>query len=153
MSLAHELIDYAKSFLGVPYVWGGNNRLAGMDCSGFVCEVLRSVGLLGSEDHTAQGIFDTLSALPNVRTSNRGAVFIGSVLFFKGSNEERISHVAIALNWKQMIEAGGAGSACTDKDKAAKLGAMVRVRPIKSRSDLFCVLRPDYVGIEMGALT
>ncbi|MGX5873028.1 C40 family peptidase, partial [Burkholderia gladioli] len=31
-----KMIDNAKQFLGIPYVWGGNSPEQGMDCSGFV---------------------------------------------------------------------------------------------------------------------
>lgn len=31
-----EIIDRARSLLGLPYVWGGNNTARGMDCSAYV---------------------------------------------------------------------------------------------------------------------
>ncbi|MBQ9605004.1 MAG: SH3 domain-containing protein, partial [Firmicutes bacterium] len=33
---AAELIDYAKQFIGTPYVYGGTSLTAGVDCSGFI---------------------------------------------------------------------------------------------------------------------
>ena len=39
-------LKIAESHLGLAYMWGGNNARTGFDCSGFVVEVLRSVGVL-----------------------------------------------------------------------------------------------------------
>ena len=38
------MIEYSKTFIGKPYRWGGEGVL-GFDCSGFIQEVLRCVGL------------------------------------------------------------------------------------------------------------
>jgi cell wall-associated NlpC family hydrolase len=39
-----NLLQYAMSFLGTPYVWGGTSR-SGSDCSGFVQQVWGAVGV------------------------------------------------------------------------------------------------------------
>jgi cell wall-associated NlpC family hydrolase len=39
-----RLLEIAKSWLGAPYVWGGNTR-DGVDCSGFVGGVFREYGI------------------------------------------------------------------------------------------------------------
>lgn len=39
------LINYGMQFLGVPYVWGGNDLASGVDCSGFTRGVMASVGV------------------------------------------------------------------------------------------------------------
>lgn len=38
-----DVIDYSKQFIGVPYVWGGDNP-KGFDCSGFTKYVLKEYG-------------------------------------------------------------------------------------------------------------
>lgn len=51
------LVTTALSYLGTPYIWGGDDP-SGFDCSGFVIECLKSVGLLSEkEDYTADGLY------------------------------------------------------------------------------------------------
>ena len=40
-----RVVDYAKQFLGNPYVWGGTSLTEGADCSGFVQSVYRKFGV------------------------------------------------------------------------------------------------------------
>lgn len=113
----------ALKMYGTPYVWGGNDMTTGVDCSGFVCEVARSVGLLGKQDLTAQMLHDRfLNYKPGKNT----------ILFF-GEDTDSITHVAIAINEEYMIEAGGEGRIETDK-------GYVRIRPISSRIDCVAIL-------------
>lgn len=44
-SIRQKIVDLAKSQLGVPYVWGGTSWGKGMDCSGFVQQVYKQVGV------------------------------------------------------------------------------------------------------------
>lgn len=38
------IVDYAKQWIGTPYVWGGTSLTNGADCSGFVCRVYEHFG-------------------------------------------------------------------------------------------------------------
>lgn len=49
-----DLVEYAKQFIGNPYVWGGTSLTKGADCSGFVLSVFKKYGI-------------TLSLLPEHR--------------------------------------------------------------------------------------
>lgn len=40
-----SVVDYAKQFLGNPYVWGGTSLTRGTDCSGFVKSVYANFGI------------------------------------------------------------------------------------------------------------
>lgn len=40
-----QIIDKAKSALGVQYVWGGNSLTSGVDCSGLVQQVFKTFGI------------------------------------------------------------------------------------------------------------
>lgn len=121
---------YALSHLGVPYVWGGNNRLEGMDCGAIVAEVLRSQGLVGPrEDMNAQMLFQRFGGAPSV-SPVRGA------LVFFGESAQTVRHVGIALDSRVMLEAGGGGRGFDRTLIEAKkgMGAMVRLRPIGASS-------------------
>ena len=39
------VVDYAKQFVGNPYVWGGTSLTKGADCSGFVLKVYEAFGV------------------------------------------------------------------------------------------------------------
>ncbi len=45
LTLGQRLVEASQSYLGVPYVWGGNTK-EGIDCSGFVKAVYESMGLI-----------------------------------------------------------------------------------------------------------
>ena len=40
-----SVVDYAKQFVGNPYVWGGTSLTSGADCSGFVQSVYSNFGV------------------------------------------------------------------------------------------------------------
>lgn len=42
---AATIINWAKQFVGTPYVWGGNSLSSGVDCSGLVQQVFRHFGV------------------------------------------------------------------------------------------------------------
>ena len=135
------LRDYAMSFLGTPYRFGGANRLQGLDCSEFVQELLRSVGLDPPGDQNAQALFDHFSTAGEWNRHGMGA------LAFYGKDAKHIGHVAMMLDTFRIIEAGGGDATTTTREAAEARGAMVRVRLLKARPDLVAVIRPRYVTI------
>ena len=126
-----KMLAYMWTFVGcTPYKMGGNViQDGGLDCSAFVLEGLRSVGKWGRSDARAQDIYNAGAKLGTVLGLKEITIEPGDILFF-GESDKKISHVAVALNSTQMIEAGG-----TDKD------GMVRVRPLAWRSDYVGVVR------------
>ena len=40
-----DVVQTAKKYLGIPYVWGGNNPKIGLDCSSFVQHTFRDLGV------------------------------------------------------------------------------------------------------------
>lgn len=90
------IIDYARAFLGVPYLWGGTSW-AGIDCSGFVQLCYRMGGYYLPRDGDQQdGFLFHAIERPQMRA--------GDLIFF-GSQE--ITHVGMAINDHEYIHAEG----------------------------------------------
>jgi len=137
------LVDYAMKFCGTPYIWGGDDPISGIDCSGLAIELLKASGVVKKKDYdnTAQGLFKDLlnwGGKANVQAYPCSFVFFG-----KSSTE--ITHVGFCISPTLMIEAGGGGSNVTNVAAAAKFNAYVRVRPILARTDLVGYVHPIYV--------
>ena len=124
------------ALLGKPYKWGGSTAIEGFDCSGLVCELLKSEGIIGNkDDFSAARLFDLFKERQTTK-AKRGT------LVFYGKNLASISHVGYCLNADQMIEAGGGNSETTTLVQAIARQACVRIRPIKYRSDLLVMVNP-----------
>ena len=135
-----DLVEYAKCFIGRPYIWGGDGSGKSdgcFDCSGLVVECLQAVGVLANgSDFTAKALYNHLLSHGWVNVP-RG-LETASDLCFWGKSETSITHVSIAIGSRQHIEAGGGGSG---SKTAATSNGMVRVRPLSSRGDLLATLR------------
>lgn len=133
--MMEAVISYLLLFVGTPYIWGGNNPLKGFDCSGLICEGLRSIGAIKA-DLGSQELFNHFKGKVGVRSQ----LARGSLLFF-GASQNQISHIAMALDDKIMIEAGGGDRTCLTINDALIKNAFVRIRPINNRSDLVATLK------------
>lgn len=124
------LLDVAWSHLSRPYIWGGDDPIKGFDCSGFVIECLRSVGMVPQNyDNTASGLFQEFKA------KRVDEPYEGCLVFWKNS-EGRIIHIEICLNDELCIGASGGGSSNTTMERAIQSNAYVRIKPIQSRSGI-----------------
>jgi peptidoglycan DL-endopeptidase CwlO len=134
----NELItQYAMRFVGIPYIWGGNNPITGLDCSGFVLEILRAFGF-PQPDLSANDIYVWCLSQRFAKECKAG-----SLVFF-GKNG-KVTHVALALSKDTMIEAGGGGPTTTSMEESARHNAYVRLRPIASRKDFVGYFYPPYL--------
>ena len=90
-----ELCQYAKQFLGNPYVWGGTSLTKGADCSGFVQSIFKKYGVSLPRTSRVQANAGTqISA---------GELKAGDLIFYaKGGT---VNHVAIYIGGGQVIHA------------------------------------------------
>ena len=93
-----NIIEIAKKFIGVPYLWGGKTPY-GMDCSGLVQTVFKSVGI-----GLARDAFQQAEMLRNYRIA-KNELQKGDLLFF--GEKEKITHVAISVGELNFINARG----------------------------------------------
>ena len=131
---ADNIIKTAKTFLGVPYLWGGTSAKL-MDCSGFTRTVFFLNGIYLPRDASQQvnvGIpIDTKKGFDNLKP--------GDLLFFgKKATEttrEKITHVGIYIGDGEFIhEAGMVHISSFDKSaknfNAYRLNQFVRAKRI-----------------------
>lgn len=126
------------ALLGKPYIWGGDDPVAGFDCSGLMIELLASIGEAPPEDRNAQGLYEYYRAF-----GRRDVMELGSLAFF-GTSLSTISHVAMLLDRKYVIHAGGGGSKTKTVADAVAQNAYVCVRPLAKIPRLAAVIRPCY---------
>lgn len=90
-----DLCQYAKQFLGNPYVWGGTSLTNGADCSGFVLSVYKNFGYTLPHYSGSQANCGTKINVSEVQPGD---------LIFYGKNGT-INHVAIYIGGGQVIHA------------------------------------------------
>ena len=88
-----SIAEYAKQFLGNPYVWGGSSLTGGTDCSGFTMSLYRKYGHSLPHNAAAQS-----SVTRSVSDPKPGDLF-----FY--SNGSRINHVAMYIGGGMVIHA------------------------------------------------
>ncbi|MCM1111964.1 MAG: C40 family peptidase [Muribaculum sp.] len=91
-----DLVEYAKQFLGNPYVWGGTSLTKGADCSGFVLSVFKKYGVKLSHSSRAQA---------NEGTKISASELMPGDLVFYANSGGTINHVAIYIGGGQVIHA------------------------------------------------
>ena len=91
-----ELVEYAKTALGNPYVWGGTSLTKGADCSGFVLSVYKKFGIKLSHSSSAQSKEGTKISASELQP--------GDLIFYANSSGT-INHVALYIGGGQVINA------------------------------------------------
>lgn len=115
-----ELTAYAKQFLGVPYVYGGDS-IRGFDCSGYTKYIFSKIGI--NLPHRAKRQMEK-----GVVVSSKAELLPGDLVFFKTKGSGKVNHVGIYLGENQFIHASSGYGA-------------VRISPLDSGYYLNC-----YVG-------
>ncbi|WP_240141027.1 C40 family peptidase [Sphingobacterium bovisgrunnientis] len=108
---AENIINSAKSMMGLPYLWGGTS-VKGVDCSGFTKTSFYMNGYVIPRDASQQvlagdevqivdkdGKFSEELALKNLKPAD--------LLFFAGGKTSRITHVALYIGNGEFIHSAG----------------------------------------------
>ena len=140
--MREHLVNLALKLVGCPYIWGGQNPWAGLDCSGFIIWIYQVFGLLPSGDWTAQGL---VKALPSTEKLLVTELKPGDLVFY-GEGSRHLSHVMLYAGGNLVVGASGGGPLTTTREEAAKKGAMVKVKPSGYRSDFVGYVRVEFPG-------
>lgn len=131
MSDRDEFVLYLERFIGTPYVWGGDDPMAGFDCSGLMNEGLQRMGKTRhGSDYTADELFKHLhfpAISVSLATQTRGAL-----LGYQNA-EGRVTHVEASLGNGYLIGATGGGAKTLTIGDAIQSNAFVKERPIGYR--------------------
>lgn len=90
-----DVCQYAKEFLGNPYVWGGTSLTKGADCSGYVMSIFKKYGVNLPHSSVAQANCGTTIKVSEAQP--------GDLVFY--GNGKSINHVAIYIGNGQVIHA------------------------------------------------
>ena len=113
------LVQAAKAYLGVPYVWGGESS-AGMDCSGLVQRAMADLGV--SVPRTSQQQATIGTAVPSMSQA-----LPGDLLVFDGG-----SHIGIYAGGGMMVVAPHSGTDVQMQKVYATPTTIRRVLPAQS---------------------
>ena len=94
-SNGQAVVDYARQFLGNPYVYGGNSLTEGVDCSGFTQQVYLHFGYSIPRRASIQATVGTSVAISDLQP--------GDLVFYGDS--EGVGHVVIYIGNGQVVHA------------------------------------------------
>lgn len=106
-SRGSQIVETAKKYLGVPYVYGGTSP-SGFDCSGFVYYVLKIHGITVSR--TCASMYKCGTPI------NKSDLRPGDLVFFQGTSAAGISHVGIYVGNGQFIHSPHRGKVVSFAD-------------------------------------
>lgn len=105
--VAKALVREAKEWLGVPYLWGGNDT-AGVDCSGFLVAVYRDAAGINLPRTTRLQQQHCLDVDSEERS-------VGDILFFSSKRSEgKVAHVGMYIGDNKMIHSSSSRGVVID---------------------------------------
>ena len=94
-----EVVNYAKKFLGNPYVWAGTSLTNGTDCSGFTMSVYKKFGYVLPRTAESQSLSSFKTITPNASNLKPGD------LLFYANQSGKVNHVAMYIGSSKVIHA------------------------------------------------
>ncbi|MFP3728522.1 SH3 domain-containing protein [Priestia filamentosa] len=108
---ADEIINYAKKFMGLKYVWGSASpSYGGFDCSGFIYYVFKNNGYNISRT-TVEGYWNMVQRVSTPQ--------VGDLVFYQNTYRVGPSHMGIYLGNNKFLNAGSShGVAISDMNNS-----------------------------------
>lgn len=97
-----KVVKYAKTFLGLPYVWGGNSLTTGTDCSGFMQLVYAHFGV-----SLPRTTYEQVNSGKAISTSDKSKWKKGDLIF-----NPSCGHVVMYVGDGQVIHEPQTGEVC-----------------------------------------
>jgi uncharacterized protein YycO len=122
------VVDEAKKYLGLPYVWGGTDPAKGVDCSGLVQQVYKKFGYdlpRVSADQARSG--RPVASMTEARPGDL-------IAWDNSSRNNGMDHIAIYIGDGKMIEAPRTGLNVRIVDVPSTPDAIRRILPERSVS-------------------
>jgi len=127
-------VKIAWKLYGLQYTWGGDDPMAGFDCSGLCIDILKSVGILPRDgDWTANSLHELFKNKPDHPSA-------GCLVFW--GNKRRMTHVEFCIDELHTIGASGGGNRNLTQEDAIRTNAYVKVRPIIGRIEYKAIVNP-----------
>lgn len=96
-NLGQKIANYAKQFVGNPYVHGGTSLTKGADCSGFTQSVYKHFGISIPRVARAQAKVGKSVSWNNLQP--------GDLVFYSGNGGRSVTHVAIYIGNGKIVHA------------------------------------------------
>jgi len=101
---AGKMIEFARTFLGTPYLWGGTSTKA-VDCSGFTKTIYYSGGVIMTRDASGQFRYGDEISIENPCETLKP----GDLLYFgrERDGKKRITHTGMYIGDTEFIHSSG----------------------------------------------
>lgn len=116
------VVREATRYIGTPYVWGGNSLTSGVDCSGYVQQLYRMIGVNLPRTAQEQSVVGALvPTLQDLQPGDR--------IYFTDGDRQRVTHCGIYIGNGQFIHSSrGRGGVAIDPLTEKWIDLIVSIR-------------------------